>query len=125
MPAEELVYTIDYAYRMNNGQTGAGTDYLYADGSFENTNGATGRWAYDPTQQRFYLLHEDPCDTVAIGQLTPPDAIAGVLLCRTDPNVRGVWRGALTPAVEGSLPNAPLGDPNLTIPAELEYELLP
>ncbi|MGH2544607.1 MAG: hypothetical protein ACRDIB_17580, partial [Ardenticatenaceae bacterium] len=100
MAPPELLFTLDYTFQWNSGQMGAGTSALYADGTFQDSSGFGGTWVYDNVEQRLYRQFVNPCATFAAGQLTGPDTIVGILICRADPDIRGVWQGTLVPGVK-------------------------
>jgi choice-of-anchor B domain-containing protein len=95
--AQEPQSEISYIYRWSNGETGSGSFYLYADGSFSNTEGEGGRWAYDGSRERYYFQYDAGqfCRALFVGQLTNPTTMVGPMFCRDGTSRQGVWRGEI------------------------------
>jgi hypothetical protein len=78
----EVVLTVDYQSFWINGRRSSGTGWLYADGTFQNSEGFGGRWQYQPEQERILFYHDaPPCNPLLVAGINSPSTMLGPIFC--------------------------------------------
>ncbi|MGH2541367.1 MAG: hypothetical protein ACRDIB_01135 [Ardenticatenaceae bacterium] len=87
--------SVDFQYRLNNGDTGSRSATLNADGTFTDNLGDGGSWTFDTATDRLRLAYNngDFCRALMVGAVQADDSVRGGLLCRDGSGIRGGWAG--------------------------------
>lgn len=105
----QTVFTINYQYAMNNGDTGSGVYTYFNDGSYTDESGGTGIWVVRQPPLTL-LMRYDPgfsCNALALGGLVMQSQMQGIRFCRDGSGAVGFWVGTVVP---GNLTTLPPGN---------------
>jgi hypothetical protein len=105
----EVVLVVEYQSYWINGRRSTGSGWLHADGTFQNSEGHSGRWLYQPEQGRILFQHEiATCNPLLVAAVKSPSTMLGPIFCTDGTRRFGAVSLTIT---DGTLPTTLSGDP--------------
>jgi hypothetical protein len=107
----DVVLVVEYQSYWINGRRSTGTGWLYADGTFQNSEGHSGRWLYQPEQARILFQHDiGSCNPLLVAAVKSPSTMLGPIFCTDGTRRFGAVSLTIT---DGTLPTTLSGDPTV------------